>query len=104
MLSHSPVPEDQGAKEKERMGALLDAIRTKGFAVQDREINPKASGMAIPIRSDSRILGCLSLIWISSALTIAEAEQQLLPQLRSIARRIETAVRERFAGRGGYAA
>jgi hypothetical protein len=37
-------------------------------------------------------------------LTIAEAEQQLLPPLRSIARRIETAVRERSAERGGYAA
>jgi IclR family mhp operon transcriptional activator len=104
MLSHSRVPEDQGAKEKERTDALLDAIRTKGFAIQDREINPKATGMAIPIRSGSRILGCLSLIWISSALTIAEAEQQLLPPLRSIARRIETAVRERSPGRGGYAA
>ena len=104
MLSHSRVPEDQGAKEKERMGALLDAIRTKGFAVQDREINPKTAGMAIPIRSDSRVLGCLSSIWISSALTITEAERQLLPPLRSIARRIETAVRERSAERGGYAA
>ena len=104
MLSHSRVPEDQGAKEKARVGALLDAIRTKGFAIQDREINPKTAGMAIPIRSGSRVLGCLSSIWISSALTIAEAEQQLLPPLRSIARRIETAVRERSAERGGYAA
>jgi IclR family mhp operon transcriptional activator len=104
MLSHSRVPEDQGAKEKARVGALLDAIRTKGFAIQDREINPKTAGMAIPIRSDSRVLGCLSSIWISSALTITEAERQLLPPLRSIARRIETAVRERSAGRGGYPA
>src|SRR5580704_5795026 len=104
MLSHSQVVDDQGAKEKERLGAVLDAIRNKGFAIQDREINPKTGGMAIPIRSGSRILGCLSLIWISSALTIAEAEQELLPPLRSIARRIETAVRERSAERGGYAA
>jgi IclR family mhp operon transcriptional activator len=104
MLSHSRVAEDQGAKEKQRLGALLDTIHANGFAVQDREINPKTSGMAIPIRSGSRILGCLSLIWISSALTIAEAEQQLLPPLRSIAQRIETAVRERSAGQDGYAA
>ena len=64
-------------RDSDRVGALLDAIRTKGFAIQDREINPKATGMAIPIRAGSRILGCLSLIWISSALTIAEAERQL---------------------------
>jgi IclR family transcriptional regulator, mhp operon transcriptional activator len=104
MLAHSSMLEDRGARENERIGALLDSIRAKGFAVQDREINPKATGMAIPIRDGSRILGCLSLIWISSALTIREAEQQLLPPLRSIAQRIEAAVHERPAGRGDYAA
>ena len=45
--------------------------------------------MAVPIRAGSRILGCLSLIWISSALTIAEAESQFLPPLRSLAQRID---------------
>jgi IclR family transcriptional regulator, mhp operon transcriptional activator len=104
MLAHSPAAEDQGAREKERVGALLDAIRAKGFAIQDREINPKATGMAIPIRAGARILGCLSLIWISSALTIAEAEQRLLPPLRSVAERIEQAVGARSVGRSGYAA
>jgi IclR family transcriptional regulator, mhp operon transcriptional activator len=104
MLAHSTVPEDRGAREKDRIAAVLQAVRANGFAIQDREINPKATGIAIPIRCGSRILGCLSLIWISSALTIAEAEQQLLPPLRSVAQRIETAVRERSVGRSGYAA
>jgi IclR family transcriptional regulator, mhp operon transcriptional activator len=104
MLARSPAAEDEGAREKERVGALLDAIRAKGFAIQDREINPKATGMAIPIRAGAHILGCLSLIWISSALTIAEAEQRLLPPLRSVAERIEQAVGARSARRGGCAA
>jgi IclR family transcriptional regulator, mhp operon transcriptional activator len=99
MLAHSTVPEDRGARESERVSALLAVIRAKGFAVQDREINPKTTGMAVPIRVGSRMLGCLSLIWISSALTIAEAEQQLLPPLRAVVQRVETAVRERAAGR-----
>ena len=93
MLSHSPAPEIRAPERKERVGALLEAIRAKGFAIQDREINPKATGMAIPIRAGAQILGCLSLIWISSALTIAEAEQRLLPPLRSVAERIEAGVR-----------
>jgi IclR family transcriptional regulator, mhp operon transcriptional activator len=104
MLAHSTRLEDRGARESERVGALLDAIRAKGFAVQDREINPKTSGMAIPLRDGSRILGCLSLIWISSALTIAQAERQLLPPLRSMAQGIEAAVRERSARSGNHAA
>jgi IclR family transcriptional regulator, mhp operon transcriptional activator len=104
MLVHSTVPEDHGAREKDRVAAVLEAVRANGFAVQDREINPKATGMAVPIRRGSRILGCLSLIWISSALTIAEAEQQLLPPLRSVAERIEAAVRLRSLQPNGYAA
>jgi IclR family transcriptional regulator, mhp operon transcriptional activator len=103
MLACSPMLEDRGARESDRVGALLDVIRTNGFAIQDREINPKTSGMAIPIRNGSRVLGCLSLIWISSALTITQAEHQLLSPLRSMAQRIETAVRERSARHGGYA-
>ena len=104
MLSRSKSSEDRAARETQRLTKLFDAIRAKGFAVQDREINPKATGMAIPIRAGAHILGCLSLIWISSALTIAEAEQRLLPPLRSVAERIEQAVGARSARRGGCAA
>lgn len=104
MLAQSPRLEDQGARESGRIGALLETIRAREFAVQDREINPKTSGMAIPIRAGSRTLGCLSLIWISSALTITQAERQLLPPLRSVAQRIEASVRDRSARHGDYAA
>jgi IclR family transcriptional regulator, mhp operon transcriptional activator len=97
VLARSKMREDRGARERRRLAEFLDAIRVKGFAIQDREINPKATGMAVPILVAERILGCLSLIWISSALTIAEAEKQLLPPLRSVAQKIEAATRERFA-------
>lgn len=98
MLSRSKAPEDRGARETERLTRLLDAIRDKGYAIQDREINPKATGMAVPIRLGTRTLGTLSLIWISSALTIEQAESQLLPQLKSTASRIAAAVRDRDGG------
>lgn len=101
MLAHSKAPEDLGANERGRISAFLNAIRASGFAIQDREINPKATGMAVPVRAGARMLATLSLIWISSALTIAEAEQQFLPALRSVADRIETGVRERFAAPRG---
>lgn len=98
MLAHSTGPDRNAARDAKRVTAMLDAVRDRGFAVQDREVNPKTTGMAVPIRVRTRILGCVSLIWISSALTIAEAEQQLLPPLRSLVGRIESAVRERMAG------
>ena len=65
MLSRSKAPENRGARETQRLTRLpLDAIRAKGYAVQDREINPKASGIAVPICVGPRVLGCMSLIWI----------------------------------------
>jgi IclR family transcriptional regulator, mhp operon transcriptional activator len=97
VLAPTKMREDHGARERKRVAKFLDAIRVKGFAIQDREINPKATVMAVPIRVAERILGCLSLIWISSALSIAEAEEQLLPSLRSVAQKIEAVTRERFA-------
>jgi IclR family mhp operon transcriptional activator len=95
MLSRSKAPENRGARETQRLTKLLDAIRAKGYAVQDREINPKATGIAVPICLGSGVLGCMSLIWISSALTIEEAEAKLLPLLTSTAHRIAEAVRDR---------
>ncbi len=95
MLSRSKARDDRGARETRRLNKLLDAIRAKGYAVQDREINPKATGIAVPIRMGSRVLASLSSIWISSALTIEKAETELLPLLTSTASRIVGAVSER---------
>jgi IclR family transcriptional regulator, mhp operon transcriptional activator len=95
MLSRSKAPEDQGARERQRLTAFLDTIRAKGYAIQDREINPKTTGIAVPIRLGTRVLGNLSLIWISSALTIEEVERQFLPLLISTASRISEAMRDR---------
>lgn len=97
MLSRSKAPENRGARETQRLTRLLDAIRARGYAVQDREINPKASGIAVPICVGPRVLGCMSLIWISSALTIEGAETRLLPLLTSTSERIAEAVRARAA-------
>jgi IclR family mhp operon transcriptional activator len=95
ILSRSRAPENRSARETQRLTKLLDAIRAKGHAVQDREINPKTTGIAVPIRLGARVFGCMSLIWISSALTIDDAEIKLLPLLTSTASRIADAIRER---------
>jgi IclR family transcriptional regulator, mhp operon transcriptional activator len=95
MLSRSKAPEDRRAREPQRLAGLFDAIRQKGYAIQDREINPKATGIAVPIRLGARVLGCMSSIWISSALTIERAEAELFPPLAATASRIADAVRDR---------
>jgi IclR family mhp operon transcriptional activator len=88
MLARSQAPEDRGAHEPQHLAKMFDAIRSRGYAIQDREINPKTTGIAVPIKLGTRVVGCLSLIWISSALTIKKAEAELLPLLKSTASRI----------------
>jgi IclR family mhp operon transcriptional activator len=103
ILSRSRAAENRGARETQRLTKLFDAIRAKGYAVQDREINPKTTGIAVPIRPGARVFGCMSLIWISSALTIDDAELKLLPLLTSTAGRIVDTIRERTVARRGTA-
>jgi IclR family transcriptional regulator, mhp operon transcriptional activator len=96
MLSRSKAPDDRGARETQRLMRLLEAIRAKGYDIQDREINPKTTGIAVPVRLGARVLGSLSLIWISSALTIERAEAEFLPLLRSTASDITDAAGDRI--------
>jgi IclR family transcriptional regulator, mhp operon transcriptional activator len=95
MLSRSKTPDDHGAREPQRLTRLFDSIRAKGYAIQDREINRKATGLAVPVRLGSRVLATMSAIWISSAMTIEKAEAELYPPLAATAARITDAVRKR---------
>jgi len=95
MLSRSQAPGDRAARDPRLLTKLFSAIREKGYALQDREINPKATAIAIPVFVGARVLGTLSVVWISSGLTIQQAEMRLLPPLRSTAACIADAIRER---------
>jgi IclR family transcriptional regulator, mhp operon transcriptional activator len=92
MLSHSPEPEDH--YDERRLPALLRDIRARGCALQDREINPKTSGISVAIIGQ-RLLGCVSMVWIASALTLDEAQQRFLTPLRVLASRIAGEVDDR---------
>jgi IclR family mhp operon transcriptional activator len=94
MLKHSTAPEDQF--DARRLAALLRRIRGTGHALQDREINPKTSGISVPIRGN-RVLGSVSMIWIASALTLEEAAQRYNQPLRTLAARIADGVDRRHA-------
>jgi IclR family mhp operon transcriptional activator len=84
LLAQSGDPEDQQAREGERVNSMLQAIRHRGYAVQERVINPKAASISVPIKAGRRIHGCISLIYIASALTINDVERNLLPPLRAM--------------------
>ena len=94
MLNHSPDPEDR--YDERRLPTLLRNIRARSCALQDREINPKTSGISVPIVGE-HLLGCVSMVWIASALTLEEAQQRFLAPLLVLASRIAGEVGDRRA-------
>ena len=84
LLAQSGDPEDGQARERERLNSMLQATRQRGYAMQERVINPKAASISVPIRAGRQIHGCISLIYIASALTRNDVEKNLLPPLRAM--------------------
>ena len=92
LLAQSDAPEDQQARETQRLDGQLKTIRTKGYAAQERVINPKAASISVPILVGRQVFGCISLIWIASALTMEDAEKRLLPPLLAMTSRLSLAL------------
>ncbi|MGZ5805466.1 MAG: helix-turn-helix domain-containing protein [Xanthobacteraceae bacterium] len=92
LLAQSQDPEDFEAREPQRLNGLFKAIRAKGYATQERVINPKAASISVPIMIDRHIYGCVSLIFIASALTMSDVEKKLLPPLNAMAKKLGAAL------------
>ena len=48
----------------------------------------------MPVCSQQRVIGCLNLVYIASAMTIEQAAQKHLPALQRVARQIEARMEE----------
>jgi IclR family mhp operon transcriptional activator len=92
LLTQSDDPDDQQAREVHLLDALFRSIRAQGYAKQDRVINPKAASVSVPILVGQRVHGCMSLIFIASAMTMSEVEKKLLPPLQAMTKRLARAL------------
>jgi IclR family mhp operon transcriptional activator len=92
LLAQSDEPEDQQARENQMLDGLFKAIRAKGYATQERVINPKAASISVPIIVGRKVHGCMSLIFIASALTMNDVEKKLLPPLQAMTTRLARAL------------
>lgn len=92
MLTQSADPEDSGARDPQRLRRMLEVVRAKGYATQTRVINPKAASVSVPIMTESQVYGCMSLIFIASALPMDEVEKKLLPPLQKMTAKLARAL------------
>ena len=92
LLAQSDEPDDQQAREDHMLIGLFKSIRAKGYATQERVINPKAASISVPIMVGRQVYGCVSLIFIASALTMSDVEKKLLPPLQAMTTKLAQAL------------
>jgi len=79
-------PADQPYLEAPALKQMIEQTLARGYAVRNEgEFNPKTSSVAVPVIRDDSVLGCLSVIWISTALKLDEAVSQFAAPLRRAA-------------------
>ncbi|MGN5519077.1 DNA-binding transcriptional regulator [Halopseudomonas sp. Lyrl_26] len=92
MLARRADEEYQLAREPARLENLLLRTRHKGFGENYKNWNQeeKVAAIAVPVHSGERLLGCLSLVYMASAMSIEQAAERHLGSLQRTAERLET--------------
>ena len=82
------------ARSPRAVAGLVNRTRTLGYGANDREWSqePRFSAIALPIRHDGRILGCLNMVFVATAMSVGEAVEKHLPALQRATSRISAAI------------
>jgi IclR family transcriptional regulator, mhp operon transcriptional activator len=84
-LARSSAPDDAGARDKRFVAQLVASTRRAGYGTKVGEWLPKIGSIALPVFARSRIVCCLNITFIASALTSSDAATRYLPKLRAAA-------------------
>ncbi|MGY4623906.1 DNA-binding transcriptional regulator [Bradyrhizobium sp. USDA 4486] len=84
--------EDRPFLDQGRLDRMIAETAARGYAIRSEgEYNPKTASIAVAIVRDGAVFGCISIIWIRSALGIEEAVAQFASQLMEAASAIHVA-------------
>ncbi|KRP90957.1 transcriptional regulator [Bradyrhizobium yuanmingense] len=84
--------DDRPFLDQGRLDRMIAETAARGYAIRSEgEYNPKTASIAVAIVRDGAVFGCISIIWIRSALGIEEAVAQFASQLLETASAIRVA-------------
>ncbi|WP_439403249.1 DNA-binding transcriptional regulator [Bradyrhizobium sp. DASA03068] len=84
--------DDRPFLDQSRLDRMIAETAARGYAIRSEgEYNPKTASIAVAIVRDGAVFGCISIIWIRSALGIDEAVAQFANQLLDTASAIPVA-------------
>lgn len=82
--------EDRPFLDQGRLDRMIAETAARGYAIRSEgEYNPKTASIAVAIVRDGTVFGCISIIWIRSALGIEEAIANFVDPIRSAAAAID---------------
>jgi IclR family transcriptional regulator, mhp operon transcriptional activator len=99
------------ARDDAAVRRMIEATRRRGYGVRapdfggdhDRprsEVDDGRESIAMPVRVDGRVVGCINLTWRRQALSLPTAVQRHLEDLRTAVRTVEERAREAGLGHG----
>ena len=84
--------EDRPFLQERYLARMIEETARRGYAVRNEgEFNAKTSSIAVPIVRGETVFGCLSVIWIRSALSLEEAASTFAGPMRKAAAEIPVA-------------
>jgi len=82
--------DDRPFLDEARLDRMMAETQARGYAIRgEGEYNPKTASIAVSIVRDGVVFGCISIIWIRSALGIEEAVATFVDPIRSAAAAID---------------
>ncbi|WP_324276616.1 helix-turn-helix domain-containing protein [Blastococcus brunescens] len=104
-------PAYQLAQDDAAVRRMVEATRQRGYAVRapdfggdhDRprsEVDDGRESIAMPVRVDGRVVGCINLTWRRRALSLPTAVERHLDDLRAAVRTVEDRARAAGLGHG----
>lgn len=111
-LAQSRRASDRLARDRPDLDRILAAVRKRGYSITDEaarriawnvsrrvmEGRKRVTGLGVPILSDGRALGALSLRYFRTSLSDGEAARLYLEPMRNLARQIAGDVKSRQSG------
>lgn len=92
-LRQTGKPEDALAHDTQFIECLLTDIKQKGYGFRTDGFNPHTASISVPILVHDRVLASITVIWIASALSFADAVARNLPPLKRAISQIEEQLR-----------
>jgi IclR family mhp operon transcriptional activator len=90
ILRTSRHPDDARAHDQHWVRKLLSDTRRRGYAERFSGENSRTGAIALPFRQRDRVMGCLVITFIASALTTSQAARQYIDRLRAATEEIES--------------